>query len=173
MAFPQMLSTFQANDPLGALVGTPYYGQATNQQNQNYNAYSQAFQGLQGLVDPSLQNYDTQTGLAQKSALGSLNARGMGNSLLGTRFQGASSPISGYGSGALQQLAQQRLLGRNQMQQGFTDRANQLNNNFLSNTNALQSYYQQLGLQSQRLEAQEQAQQPNILNLAELGISLL
>lgn len=169
---PSMLSSAQAFDPLNALQGSQYYGQAQGALGGQYNAYQNAFSALAPQEDSSLQNYDAQSLLARNRAVGNLNARGLGNSLLGTKFQGVSSPISGQGSGALQQLAQQRLMGRNQLQQGFTNQGNQLNNELLGEGNNLSMAYQGLNNQAKKLGAQEQANTPGLADLFSTGLKL-
>lgn len=151
----------------------PYLGQAGIDLTSLYNGYNQAFGAIVPEEQASLSNYDTQSALAQKQAMGSMNARGLTNSLLGTTFQQSGPLQAGQGSGALQQLAQQRLLGRNQMQQGFVNQANQLNQDILGEAGQTANQYGYLGDQQQMFDAQMQAQNPNIFGLGALGVNFL
>lgn len=166
---PGMINSSQINPFLNGMANNPYQTQATNAIGNLYSAYSSAYNALAPSETAALTQFNTQSGQMKSQAAGGLNARGLTNSLLGTKLQGSSSPISGYGSGALTQLAAQRMSQQNNLQQGYVNQANQLNNNFLSNAGNIASTYGSLGNEQQRLTAQNQAQQPNIFGV--LGLA--
>lgn len=168
---PGQVSQSQIMQYLQALQGNPMQGQASNDLTGLYNGYQQAFQAIAPEEQAALGNYDTQSGLAASSAIGGLNSRGLTESLLGSKMQAGGPLQGGYGSGALQQLATQRLLGRNQMQQGFAGQANSLNNSLLSEAGQDVQGWGGLGINQQMLQAQIQSQQPNIFGLLGLGVS--
>ncbi len=171
LQIPGMIGQQQAFSPFSALNGSPFQGQANAAFGNDYNAYQQAFGALQPEENAALSNYQQQTGLLANQATGALNARGLGQSLLGTVMQPGQAPTAGQGSGALQQLAQQRLMGQNQLQQGYVNQANSLNNNLLTQGTDLATQYQGLGLQQQQINAQNQAQGPNLFNMGGLALS--
>ena len=166
---PSMLGQGSLDPYLSQLNGLPTQGQGSSALTALYGPYAQAFSQLQPQENAALQQYGIQSGQAKNQAVGNLNARGLTNSLLGTRAGAGQGPTSGYGSGALQNLAQQRLQGQNQLMQGYTNEANSLNNNLLSEAGQTASGFGNLGLQQARLSLQEQGQQPGLLNLFGLG----
>lgn len=125
--------------------------------NAQYGAYKNAYSALQPAEDASLGSYDVQTGNVRNRALGSLNGRGLGRSLLGNRMGGDSAPTSGYGSGALANIASSRLTGRNAVEQGYTNQANSLTNDLMGTAYNAQNQFNSLDLEKQRLKQQQDA----------------
>jgi hypothetical protein len=167
---PQGMTLQQLQAQLQGLNGTPFQGQGQGALATDFNSYNQAFQQIAPEEQAALGQFNVQSGDMANQAVGSLNSRGLGNSLLGTNINGQQT--SGYGSGALQQLAQQRLMGQNQLQQGYTNEANQLNNSMMGDANGIGNYYQQLGMQQQKMNAQQQSQEFNPMSAASLALSI-
>lgn len=170
---PGQVNQNQIMQLLQQLQNNPMSGQASSDLTNLYNGYQTAFNAIAPEEQAATQQYNTQTGLDASSALGSLNSRGLGNSLLGTSMQAGGPVQGGYGTGALQQLASQRALGLNQLQQGYVNQANSLNNSLLSQAGQDVQGWGNLGINQQMLQAQTQAQQPNLFGIAGLGISAL
>jgi len=143
--------------------------------NAQYGAYKNAYSALQPAENAALGSYDIQTGNVRNQALGSLNSRGLGRSLLGNRMAGETAPTSGYGSGALSNLAASRLTGRNALQQGYTSQANQLTNELMGTAYNAQNQFSNLDIERRKLkQAQDQASNPlNIFGLVPEALKFL
>jgi len=138
-----------------------------------YGAYKTAYDALQPAEDAALGSYDVQSGNVRNSAVGGLNARGLGRSLLGNKTGVSSSPTSGYGSGALANLAASRLSGRNAVEQGYTGQANQLNNELMGDAYSAQNNFNQYDIQKQRLKMQQDQANDPLSGLLSIGTQAL
>jgi hypothetical protein len=128
--------------------------------NVQYQAYQNAYSTLQPAETAALNAYAVQSQNAANQAIGGLNARGLGRSLQGNTMAGQSAPVSGYGSGALSNLAAQRMAGQNTLAQGYTDQANQLNNGLTSGAYNANNTFNQLNIAQQQLKMQQNAANP-------------
>jgi len=167
---PAKLDWTKVSSYLNPVRGTKYGSQAESSLRDEYGAYGDVFKSLLPEEQAQEQLYGQQSGMMKNRLVGSLNSRGLGNSLLGTKF--GDNVISGQGSGALQNLAMQRLQGRNALRQGYTQRANELNNQLTGGAGALNDYYQRLGMDDRKLSAQEEANSPNFFSMVSPLVSL-
>jgi hypothetical protein len=123
--------------------------------NAQYAAYQNAFNTLQPAETAALGAYDVQSQNAANQAIGGLNARGLGRSLQGNVMSGQAGPVAGYGSGALSNLAAQRLSGQNSLAQSYTNQANSLNNGLTSTAYDANNTFNQLNNQQQLFQQQK------------------
>jgi hypothetical protein len=137
-----------------------------------YGAYTKAYNSLSPSEAAALGSYDIQTGNEKNQALGSLNARGLGRSLMGNLGPTGPSPVSGYGSGALTNLAASRLSGRNALSQGYSNEADALNQGLIGSAYGASNFYQQLAMQKKALEAQKNQSGIDLGGIIGTGISL-
>jgi hypothetical protein len=142
-----------------------------------YGAYQNAFNALQPAENAALGQYDVQSQNQANQAMGGLNARGLGRSLQGNVYGSGNAPTSGYGSGALSNLAAQRMSGRNSLSQQYTGQANQLNADLTGSAYNAQNTFNNLNNQQQLFKQQQLNAQPNPFNIlggvTKLGSGLL
>jgi coproporphyrinogen III oxidase-like Fe-S oxidoreductase len=170
---PKQLSSDTIFNPLKSLNGGKYQQEMWNRVGGVYGAYKNAFNALPDEENAALQMQGQNAMQDRARAMGSLNSRGLGRSLMGNMAGAGGSPVAGMGAGAMSNVAQNSLNQQNAIKSGYQQQAWGLNNQMMQDMFGNLDAYRNLTMEEKKLKAQQDAQGFNPLQIAQLGIGVL